>query len=404
MTSDQAGGELAAALARITLEQLDDDPYPVYAWLREHAPVAWIPAVGLWLVTTWAAVEAAATDAETFSAGVTPSPLERTMGEGNILLIDGPRQKRLRQALDPSLRPRQVERNAVPLIAPLVDGYLERIEGRGQADLMAEYFEPISVRSLALVLGIAEIDDDTLRRWFAEMAIGATNFEGDAEKDRIGMGASAEVDERLQPIMRRMLAEPDGSTISNMLQEADGSFEERLAWIMPTIKIIITGGMQEPGHAGGSTVFGLLANPEQSAALAADPAALVRPAVEEGLRWISPIGTQTRRATRATTLAGVAVPAGANLGLLVSAANRDPLAWGEDAEQYDLYRAKRPHGGFGFGTHFCPGHHLSRVQMRLAIEALYERCRNLRFDPDQRSQLRGWEFRAPTHLHVRWDR
>ena len=399
-----AAAELARALGAISLEQLDDDPYPVYAWLRQHAPVAWIPAVGLWLVTTWAAVEEAAGDAERFSAGVTPSPLERTMGEGNILLIDGPRQKRLRQALDPSLRPRQVEQHAVPLIAPLVESYLGRIEERGHADLMAEYFEPISVRSLALVLGIAEIDDGTLRRWFAEMAIGATNFEGDAEKDRIGMGASREVDERLAPIMRRMFSEPDGTTISNMLQEADGSFEQRVAWIMPTIKIIITGGMQEPGHACGSTVFGLLGSPAQSEALAADPAGLVRPAVEEGLRWISPIGTQTRRATRATMLAGIEVPAGANLGLLVSAANRDPLAWGDDAERYDLFREKRPHGGFGFGTHFCPGHHLSRVQMRLAIEALYARCRNLRLDPARPSVLRGWEFRAPAHLHVRWDR
>ena len=82
--------ETEARLAAITVEQLDDDPYPIYAWLREHAPVAWVPGVGLWLATTWEAVEQAAGDADTFSAGVTPSPLDRTMGEGNILLIDGP--------------------------------------------------------------------------------------------------------------------------------------------------------------------------------------------------------------------------------------------------------------------------------------------------------------------------
>ena len=88
--------------------------------------------VGLWLATTWEAVEQAAGDADTFSAGVTPSPLDRTMGEGNILLIDGPRQKALRRALDPSLRPRQVEQRAVPMIAPLVDDYLGRILDRGE--------------------------------------------------------------------------------------------------------------------------------------------------------------------------------------------------------------------------------------------------------------------------------
>ena len=390
-------------LAEITVEQLDEDPYPTYAWLREHAPVAWVPGVGLWLATTWEAVEEAAGDPETFSASVTPSPLERTMGEGNILLIDGPPQKALRRALDPSLRPRQVEANAVPMIEPLVDSYLERMLARGRADLMADYLEPISVRSLALVLGLAEVDDDTLRRWFAEMAIGATNFEEDPEKDRIGMGASAEVTARLEPIMRRMFAEPDGSTISDMLQAAEGTFEERCAWIVPSIKIIITGGMQEPGHGAGSSVYGLLTNPDQAAELAADPEGLVRPAVEEGLRWIAPIGTQTRRATRDTVLAGVEVPAGANIGLLVSSANRDEKVWGPDAHLYDLHRAKRPHAAFGFGPHFCPGHHLARVQERLAIQRLFGACRNLRLDPDTPSRLRGWEFRAPGNLNVVWD-
>ncbi len=395
--------EIYARLGEITVDELDRDPYPVYAWLREHAPVAWVPQIGLWLATTWHAVDSAAGDADTFSAAVTPSPLERTMGEGNILLIDGPPQKALRRALDPSLRPRQVEARAVPMIAALVDDYLGRIQPRGHADLMAEYFEPISVRSLALVLGLAEVDDDTLRRWFAEMAIGATNFEGDPAKDAIGMGASAEVSARLEPIMRRMFAEPDGSTISDMLQAAEGSFEERYAWIVPSIKIIITGGMQEPGHAAGSTVYGLLTHPDQAAELAADPAGLVRPAVEEGLRWISPIGTQTRRATRDTELAGAELSAGANIGLLVSSANRDEAVWGADAGDFNLHREKRPHAAFGFGQHFCPGHHLARVQERLAIEALFGRCRNLRLDPAHPPVLRGWEFRAPAHLHVRWD-
>ena len=390
-------------LAAITVEQLDADPYPIYAWLREHAPVAHVPAVGLWLATTWQAVNEAATDAERFSAAVTPSPLERTMGEGNILLIDGERQKALRRALDPSLRPRQVEQRAVPMIEPLVEHYLEQIHGRGQADLMAEYFEPISVRSLALVLGLGEVDDDTLRRWFAQMAIGATNFEEDPVKDSIGMGASREVDERLEPIMRRMFAEPDGSTISHMLQAAAGTFEERYRWIMPSIKIIITGGMQEPGHSAGSTVYGLLSDPAQAAELAADPARMIRPAIEEGLRWISPIGTQTRRATADTALAGVDVPRGANIGLLVSSANRDQTVWGGDADRYDMHRPKQPHAAFGFGPHFCPGHHLARMQERLAVQRLFERCVNLRFDPDRPSELRGWEFRAPAQLNVKWD-
>jgi cytochrome P450 len=165
--------------------------------------------------------------------------------------------------------------------------------------------------------------------------------------------------------------------------------------------VILLGGMQEPGHAAGSTVVGLLES-DQAEALAADPAGLVRDAVEEGLRWVSPIGTQTRRTTREMELGGALVPAGANVGLLVSSANRDEEVWGDDADRYDLFRQRRNHAAFGFGPHFCSGHHFSRVQMRIAIQRLFERLPGLHLDPRRPPELRGWEFRAPLHLHVTW--
>ena len=168
------------------------------------------------------------------------------------------------------------------------------------------------------------------------------------------------------------------------------------------MKVILLGGMQEPGHAAGSTLVGLLAS-GQAAALAADPAGLVRDAIEEGLRWVSPIGTQTRRVAVATELGGAALDVGANLGALVSSANRDEEIWGPTADVYDLFRPKRNHAAFGFGPHFCSGHHFSRVQMRIAVQRLFERLPALRADPDQPAEFSGWEFRAPRHLHVLWD-
>ncbi len=391
-------------LAAITVAELDADPYPAYAWLREHAPVAWVPAVELWLVTTWQAVDAAARNGDVFSAGVTPSPLERTMGAGNILLIDGPPHRELRKAVEPPLRPRAVEARVADALAAMVDQYLDRLQDRGEAELMSELFEPISVRALAEMMGIGEVDDETLRHWFADMAVGATNFEGDPTKDDIGAAASADIDLRLRPIIERLAREPDDSMIAGMAAARGGSVEDRIAWMMPTIKITITGGMQEPGHASGSTVLGVLSRPDQAAAMRSSPQDLVRQAIEEGLRWMAPIGTQTRRTTTSTTLAGVELPAGANVGLLVSSASRDHTVFGDDAEEFDMFRTARPHGAFGFGAHFCPGHHVSRLQMRLAIAGLFERCRNLRLDDDRPPRVRGWEFRAPAHLHVRWDR
>ncbi len=121
---------IEAYAASVTVEELDRDPYPVYARLRAEAPVCLVPAVGLWFVTRWADVEEAATRPDVFCSRVDPSPLERTMGGESILLVDGEAQKRLRAMLDPSLRPRVVEAATPDLIEPLADELLAAIEAR----------------------------------------------------------------------------------------------------------------------------------------------------------------------------------------------------------------------------------------------------------------------------------
>jgi len=389
--------------ATITVEQLDDDPYPIYARMRRQAPVCFVPAVGLWFVTRWADVEYAASHPELIDSAVTPSPLDRVMGGKSILVLDGEPQKKLRAMLDPSLRPRVVEATTPGLIEPLVDELLDGLAGRGEAELMADYFEPVSVRGLGRVLGLGHLDGDTLRRWFHGLAQGAVNFEDDPARWAISDATGAEIDRELAPVLERMWAEPDDSTISTMLQHAEGSFEQRVAQILPTLKVILLGGMQEPGHAAGTTLAGLLAS-GQAVEVAAEPRRLVRDAIEEGLRWVSPIGTQTRRARADVELGGVTVPAGASLGVLVSSANRDEEIWGADADAFDLHRPRRNHAAFGFGPHFCSGHHFSRVQMRIALQRLLERLPGLQLHPQRPPVFTGWEFRAPRNLDVVWDR
>jgi cytochrome P450 len=233
------------------------------------------------------------------------------------------------------------------------------------------------------------------------LAQGAINFEDDPARWAVSDAIGAEIDRELAPVFERLLAAPDGSTIATMLEHAEGTPAERITQILPTLKVILLGGMQEPGHAGGSTVLGLLES-GQAEALAADPSGLVREAIEEGLRWLSPIGTQTRRASAETRLGGATMPAGANVGLLVSSANRDEAYWGPTADRFDLFRPRRNHAAFGFGPHFCSGHHFSRVQMRIALQRLFERLPHLRLDPARPPEVRGWEFRAPRSLHVLW--
>jgi cytochrome P450 len=386
----------------ITVEELERDPYPVYERMRREEPVCFVPAVGLWFVTRWADVEFAASHPELIDSAVAPSPLDRVMGGKSILVLDGEPQKRLRAMLDPSLRPRVVEATTPELVTPIAEGLLDGIAPHGEAELMSEYFEPVSVLSLGRILGLSEFDGDTLRRWFHGLAQGAINFEDEPAKWVVSDAIGAEIDRELGPVFERLIESPDSSTVATMLQHAEGTPTERIASILPTLKVILLGGMQEPGHGAGSTVAGLFES-GQATVLAADPAGRVHDAVEEGLRWVSPIGTQTRRAIVDLELGGTTVPAGSNLGVLVSSANRDEAVWGPTAADYDLCRSRRNHAAFGFGPHFCSGHHFSRVQMRIAVQRLFERLPNVRSDPDRPPVFAGWEFRAPQHLHVRWD-
>ena len=389
--------------AAITVEQLDDDPYPVYERMRAEAPVCFVPAVGLWFVTRWADVERAASHVDVIDSSVTPSPLERTMGGPSILLLDGEPQRRLRAMLEPALRPRAVEASTPDLVEPIAAALLDALDPSEPVELMEAYFEPISVLSLGRVLGLGHVDGDTLRRWFHGLAEGAINFEDDPARWAVADATASAIDVALAPVFERLPADPDGSVIATMLEHADGTLEERVRLILPTLKVILLGGMQEPGHAAGTTLAGLLAA-EQVTEVASDPTRLVPLAIEEGLRWVSPIGTQTRRALVDVELGGVSLPAGANLGVLVSSANRDEAVWGESADAFDVHRPRRNHAAFGFGPHFCSGHHFSRVQMRIALRALLERYPRLAGDAARPAAFTGWEFRAPRTLHVELER
>ncbi len=200
----------------ITVEALEDDPYAIYARLRQQPP-AFVPAVNVWMLTRWADVEHAGAHPELFSAETPSSPVELTFGSPTVLTCDGAVHKELRASIDPKFRPRVVDTYVDGLIEPIADELLDRFAARGSAELMAEYLEPISVLGLGQVLGLGDVDGDTLRRWFAGLAQGATNYECDPAKQAIGDGVAAEIRARLAPLLDRLEREPDDSAISHML-------------------------------------------------------------------------------------------------------------------------------------------------------------------------------------------
>ncbi|MQA72801.1 MAG: cytochrome P450 [Solirubrobacterales bacterium] len=356
----------------------------------------------MWLATSWEAAARVASEPELFAADMPGSPIDRSFGSPTILTCDGEPHRELRRAVDPKLRPHAVEEYIDELVTPIVDARLDRLHAAGEAELMADFFEPVSVLSLGAVLGLAELDADTLRRWFAALADGATNFERDRAKQAVSDAACAEIDRRLEPVLERLEREPDESTIAHMLHAGmDGGETRPRQAIMPSLKVILLGGMQEPGHGAGSVLYALLRHPEQLAEVVADPERLVAPAIEEGMRWVAPIGTQGRRTTRALELAGANLPADAPVAAVIASANRDEARFPEP-DRFDIHRDRGRVATFGFGRHFCSGHAFARAQEGIALRRLLAQLPALELVAGERPELRGWEFRAPRSLRVRW--
>lgn len=387
-------------LDAVTVEDLDTDPYLIYARMRREAPVAYVPCVDSWFVTRHADVATVAEDTTAFTAENGTSPAEVTFGMPAIIAVDGPVHHELRRSFDGKFRPREVDGYIEELVRPLAENAIAALSNRDGVDLMAEYFEPISVLSLGEVLGLGDIDADTLRHWFKGMNAGATNFERDPDKQAIGDAVCREIDEVVIPRMERLRTSPDNSTMSHMLHSGREQGDPReIEFVLPSLKVAILGGMQEPGHGCGSIVVGLF-EADQWNDIVSDPSLIGR-AVDEGMRWVAPIGTQFRVARTDVELGGVTIPAGAPVSALLSSANRDESVF-PDPDRFDLYRdlnrVRGSQAAFGFGKHFCSGHAFARHQMRIALAVLVEHHPNLALDPKRPAPFKGWEFRAPTEL------
>jgi cytochrome P450 len=289
-------------------------------------------------------------------------------------------------------------RGSIPELAhELIDGFVDR----GEADLFTEFCDPMSVRSLRSMLGMDEVSWEDLLAWNQGMMPGLANFEGDPAKQAPADRASTELGDAIERVLDRLDAEPDASVLSWMLHH--GSDGERMtrAEIVANTKLMLSGGLQEPRDLIALVVWALGSHPGLLERVRADRS-LVRPAVEETLRWTGPVGTSTRQTTRATVLRDTELPEGALIGAVLASANRDPRRF-DDPDRFDIGRRQGAHLAFAVGSHLCLGAWFGRHLARVSLDVVLDRLPNLRLDPERPVVLRGWEFRAPLSTYVRWD-
>jgi cytochrome P450 len=380
----------------VTEEALETDPYPIYARLREQEPVSWVPAVQLWLVTRWADVEYVDKHPEVFTGETEPSTLNRTFGR-NLLGSEGAYHDRIRSIIYPAFRADKIGHYPDEVVAPIANDLVDGFAAAGRADLMADFASPLSVRVLKRVLGLT-VEDDRLVRWFGELAMGASNFSHDPERQAIADAASREVEEHVAPILDALESAPNDTVLSNMLHsEVDGDRLSRQE-ITSNLKVMIVGGLQATSDLIALALLTLLQHPDQMAEVIADPG-LIDPAIEEAVRWHAPVGTSTRQTTRATELSGTKLPAGALVAAVLAAANRDPRNY-TDPDRFDIHRREGGHLSFATGPHLCIGARLGRYEARIGLRVLFERLRRLRLDSAREVAVRGWEFRSPESVPV----
>jgi cytochrome P450 len=331
-------------------------------------------------------------DNETFSSTVYEGVMGAVMGR-TILQMDEPDHRVHRALVSPTFRSKVLQRWEEDLVQCVVNELIDGFADEGQVDLVQELTFNFPVQVIARILGLPRSDFPVFQRWAIAITSVAANWER-------GMAASEALRDYFAGILEERRRQPADDLVSELVvAEVDGrklSDEE----IYSFLRLLLPAGVETTYRASGSLLYGLLTNPDQLRAVIADRE-LVVPAFEEVIRWEPPVTVILRRAMRPTELAGVPIEEGADIALLLGAANRDERKYAEP-DRYDLFRESRQNVGFGFGIHVCLGMHLARMETRVAMNTLFDRLPDLRLDPapGQDLHIRGMAFRSPISLPV----
>jgi cytochrome P450 len=330
-------------------------------------------------------------DNETYSSGVYESVMGLVMGR-TILQMDEPEHRTSRALVSSSFRSKVLERWEEDLVAVVVNELIDGFIDRGQADLVREVTFNFPAQVIAHILGLPRADYPNFQRWAIELTSLAANW------DR-GVAASEALRDYFAGVMEERRRTPGDDLISELVRvEVDG---ERLEdeEIYSFLRLLLPAGVETTYRASGNLLLALLSDRTQFDALYNDRSVFPQ-AFEEALRWEPPVTVILRRATRDTELAGVPIQAGADVALLLGAANRDERKY-DNPDRYDMFREVRQHVGFGFGVHVCVGMHLARMESRVAINTLFDRLGPFTLDPAaEHPHIEGMAFRSPLSLPV----
>jgi cytochrome P450 len=388
--------DLAPLDEEITLQQLDEDPYPIYQRLRRDAPVLRVKATGRTLLTKAEDTKYVKDNPALFSSNDPNTPMKRAFQAHTLMRKDGDDHMRERMAMAPAFSPKVIRTDWMPQYMRIAEEYVSRLPRGETVDLFTALAGPYAARGLAILLGIKEASDDDLQHWSQTLIDAAGNFGWQDEPFARSDRANDEMNRLFDSLQDRHRAVPNNSALSVMLN-ADDPIET--TQIYSNIKIAIGGGINEPRDALNTILYGLLTNPDQLAEVKRQND--WERAFEEGIRWVAPIQVSSRLVMEDTEIRGCHIPKGDTVMTIQASANRDEDRY-EDGESYQVYREKKSHQAFGNGPHFCQGSHVARRAVAdVMLPILFDKFPNMSIPNRDDVIWRGFGFRGPTQIPIR---
>ena len=393
--------------------QFLDNPYAVYHALRDHDPVFLSP-WGDWYLTRYADVtkvlsgkrfsRESPAGANPMSADLRePTSIER-MFSRFMIFLDPPAHTRLRGLLGRAFTPKVIQ-GLRPQIQSLTDQLLDdAAQGAAQDaaqsstfDLVAELSYPLPVIVISRMLGVPEEDYELLKDWSGKLTRGVDT--GLLEDMQYGAEAADELGAYMQDLVAARRGAPQGDLISDIILAAEREGTTSQEELVANLVMLLWAGHETTKNLISNGTLALLAHPEQMEALAANDA-LMPTAVEEFLRYDSPVQKIVRWTTAPTKLGDHTLPPGACIVNLLGAANRDPAAY-SDPDRFDITRKGVSNIAFGRGIHHCPGFAIARMEAEIAIGSLLKRTKERAPACDEIEWQQTTSLRGPARLPLK---
>jgi pimeloyl-[acyl-carrier protein] synthase len=371
------------------------NPYPHYGALLARPPylVTDWPQMKFALVARYADVSAGLRDHEHLSSMQPPPPPEmyqgRFAGSRNMLNSDPPQHSRQRRLVSRDFTPRRI-RELEPHIRQIASDLLDRVESKGEFDLMADLANVLPVKVIAHMLGMPPELNATLKHWSDTLITGDNKAPGMPSPPEI-VQAMDELGDYFTAEVEKRRVNPGPDLVSALVAAHDESDALSAADLLSFVALLLVAGNETTTNLIGNGTLALGRNPEQFDALKRNPAMIPR-AIEEMLRYDGPVQSTVRFTNQPVQLGGTEIPAQTFALMILAAANRDPAQY-KEPEKFDITREPNDHVAFGEGIHFCIGAPLARMEARVAFEAMLERFPRLALkDPVIKPKYKGSYF------------